>query len=158
MPAILGFLFFVLPLLELALLIQVGEAIGILNTIALLIIVSIVGAVLFKREGFAVWRSFRAALEKGQVPSTEILDGVLVIFAGALLLTPGFISDVLGLSLLFPPSRAAVRRTLVRGSKWIIAKRFPIAVPLDVARRRAKVVRARRVAKDKGPVDPPDNY
>lgn len=157
MPAILGFLFFALPLLELAVLIQVGESMGVLNTIALLIVISIAGAVLCKREGLAVWRRFKTTLEKGQIPSTEILDGVLVIFAGALLLTPGFISDILGISLLLPPSRAAVRRTLVKASKWVIAKRFPVAVPFEAARRRAKVVKARRVAKTDGPVDPSDN-
>jgi UPF0716 protein FxsA len=156
MPAIIAFLFLIVPLLEIALLIQVGEVIGVWNTIALLIVISVAGAVLAKREGMAVWRRFRAALERGQVPSTEILDGVLVIFAGALLLTPGFITDILGISLLLPPSRAVVRRALVKGSRWLIAKRFPIAVPLDMARRRAKVVRARRVPPD-GPVDRPDN-
>jgi UPF0716 protein FxsA len=158
MPAILGFLFFVVPLLEIALLIQVGEVIGVWNTIALLILISIAGAILAKREGMAVWRRFRATLERGQVPSNEILDGVLVIFAGALLLTPGFITDVLGVSLLFPPSRAVVRRALIKGSRWLIAKRFPIAVPIDMARRRAKNVRARRVPPDTdAPVDTSDN-
>ena len=157
MPAILGFLFLIVPLLEIAVLIQVGEVIGVWNTIALLIVVSIAGAVLAKREGVAVWRKFRATLDRGQIPSTEILDGVLVIFAGALLLTPGFITDILGISLLLPPSRAVVRRALVRSSRWLIAKRFPISVPLDMARRRrAKTVKARRVQND-APVDPSDN-
>jgi UPF0716 protein FxsA len=158
MPAILGFLFLVVPLLEIALLIQVGEVIGAWNTILLLIVVSIAGAVLAKREGMAVWRRFRSALERGHVPSTEILDGVLVIFAGALLLTPGFITDILALGLLLPPSRAVVRRALVKASRWLIAKRFPISVPIDMARRRAKTVRARRVPPDTdAPVDTSDN-
>ena len=157
MPAVLAFLFLVVPILELMLLIKVGEVIGVLNTIALLIVVSIIGAVMTKRQGVAVWRRFRAELDRGKIPSNEILDGVLVIFAGALLLTPGFITDVLGLALLLPPSRTAVRRTLVKGSRWMVAKRFPFMVPLDMARRRrVKVVKARRVPDD-GPVDPSDN-
>lgn len=159
MPVILAFFFLVLPLIEIAVLIQVGQQIGALPTIALLIIISIAGAVLSKREGMAVWRRFQAALGRGEIPSTEILDGVLVIFAGALLLTPGFISDILGLSLLLPPTRAAVRKTLVKASKWMIARRFPVAVPINMAHNRVKNVKARRVSESttessKRPPDP----
>lgn len=156
MPAILGFLFLVVPLIELAVLIEVGQRIGALNTIVLLIIISIAGAVMAKREGMAVWRRFRTGLERGQMPSTEILDGVLVIFAGALLLTPGFITDILALALLLPPSRAFVRRSLVRGGRWFFVKRYPMTAGLNMARRRVRNVRARRVPRDEG-VDPSDN-
>ena len=111
---ILFVLFVVVPLVELYVMIQVGQEIGALWTIALLVAVSIVGAWLAKREGLGVWRRMRAEISAGQVPTAHLVDGVLVLFAGALLLAPGFITDVLGLLLLLPPTRALVRRALHR--------------------------------------------
>jgi UPF0716 protein FxsA len=107
-------LFIVVPIAELAILIQVGQAIGIWWTIALLVADSVLGSMLMRSQGRAAWRRFGEATRSGRVPAREVLDGVLVIFGGALLLTPGFISDVLGLLLLLPPTRAVVRRVLVR--------------------------------------------
>ena len=107
-------LFIVVPIVELAVIIQVGQAIGVLPTIALLIADSILGAVLMRSQGRAAWRNFNLALGEGRPPAREVLDGVLVIFGGALLLTPGFTTDALGLLLLIPPTRAVVRRVLVR--------------------------------------------
>jgi UPF0716 protein FxsA len=107
-------LFIVVPLVELYVIIQVGQAIGALPTIAILIADSVLGAALWRTQGRAVWRRFNAALDERRPPAREVLDGVLVIFGGALLLTPGFISDVAGLLLLLPPTRAVVRRLLVR--------------------------------------------
>lgn len=107
-------LFIVVPIAELYVLIQVGEAIGALPTIALLIADSILGSWLMRAQGRAAWRRFRAALAAGRVPGREALDGALVILGGALLLTPGFLSDVLGLVLLVPPLRALVRRVAMR--------------------------------------------
>src|SRR5205823_6229622 len=107
-------LFIVVPIAELWVLIQVGEAIGVWWTIALLIGDSVLGSVLMRSQGRAAWRRFTEATAAGRVPAREVLDGVLVIFGGALLLTPGFISDVLGVALLLPPSRALVRRGLAR--------------------------------------------
>jgi UPF0716 protein FxsA len=95
-------------------LIQVGQAIGVLPTIALLIADSLLGAALMRSQGRAAWRKFNAALAEGRVPHREVLDGALVIFGGALLLTPGFLTDILGLFLLLPPTRAIVRTVLVR--------------------------------------------
>jgi UPF0716 protein FxsA len=146
MPAILTFIFLILPIAELAILIKVGQAIGVFPTIFLLIGITVTGAVLVKREGMAVWRRFRAALNRGEIPSTEILDGVLVILAGALFISPGFLSDILAIVLLLPPSRAVVRRAVVRASKWFIGRSIPGAAPLNMARERVKVVKARRVA------------
>lgn len=145
MPLLLGFLFLVLPLMELAVLIEVGQKIGVVPTIALLIIVSIAGAFLAKREGVAVWRRFQSALQRGEAPSTEVFDGALVLFGAALLLTPGFITDILGFALLLPPSRAAVRRSMVKGGKFMLFKRFPVAAAGNFARHRVKTVKARRV-------------
>jgi UPF0716 protein FxsA len=107
-------LFVLVPIAELALIIQVGEAIGVWWTIGLLVADSVLGSALMRSQGRAAWRRFNEATGAGRVPAREAIDGVLVIFGGALLLTPGFISDVLGLLLLLPPTRAVARRLLVR--------------------------------------------
>jgi UPF0716 protein FxsA len=107
-------LFIAVPLAELAVIIQVGQAIGVWWTIALLLADSLLGSWLMRHQGRTAWRRFNAALQEGRVPTREVLDGALVIFGGALLLTPGFITDILGLVLLIPPTRALVRAVLVR--------------------------------------------
>ncbi len=109
MGVVLFVLFIVVPIIELVVIIQVGQAIGALNTIALLILVGVVGAWLAKREGIAVYKRFRRQVESGVVPGKEIADGFMILLAGALLVTPGFVTDVLGLLLLLPPVRAAIR-------------------------------------------------
>jgi UPF0716 protein FxsA len=111
-PQLLVLLFIVVPLAELFVIIEVGQWLGVLPTIALLFLDSILGAVLLRSQGRAVWRRFNLALAEGRVPHREAFDGVLIIFGGALLLTPGFITDVVGLTLLLPPTRAAIRRGL----------------------------------------------
>ena len=112
--ALLAVAFLVVPLLELFVIIQVGSAIGALNTIGLLVVVSVVGGWLMKREGLAVIRRVQDSLHAGIVPATEVVDGFLILLGGALMLTPGFLSDVVGLGLLLPPVRAVVRRILRR--------------------------------------------
>jgi UPF0716 protein FxsA len=112
--ALLVLLFIVVPLVELYVIIQVGQAIGVWWTLALLVADSVAGSVLMRSQGRAAWRRFQAALAEGRMPGREVLDGVLVIFGGAFLLTPGFVTDVLGAILLVPPTRALVRRVLVR--------------------------------------------
>lgn len=112
LPALLFVLFIVVPVAELALLISVGRSIGVLATVALLIAVSVLGTWLISREGRAAWAAFRRSLAEGRAPTKEVVDGALVLFAGALLLTPGFLSDLLGLSLAFPPTRAVVSRVI----------------------------------------------
>jgi UPF0716 protein FxsA len=107
-------LFIIVPIAELWVVIQVGQAIGVWWTIALLIGDSVLGSVLMRSQGRAVWRRFSDAVAEGRMPGREVLDGALVIFGGALLLTPGFISDVLGMTLLLPPTRSIVRRVLAR--------------------------------------------
>ncbi|MCZ4494659.1 MAG: protein FxsA [Baekduia sp.] len=111
---LLLFLFVAVPILEIYVIIQVGQAIGALWTIALLIADSIAGGVLMRSQGRAAWRRFQQALAEGRMPAREVLDGVLVIFGGAFLLTPGFCSDIVGALLLLPPTRAVIRRMLVR--------------------------------------------
>src|ERR671916_2822145 len=127
-------LFIIVPIAELAVIIQVGQAIGVWWTIAILIADSVLGSLLMRSQGRAVWRRFNAALQAGRVPAREVADGVLVIFGGALLLTPGFISDVAGLLFLLPPTRAAIRRVFLRQAMARIAVSFAGA---RVPRRRA---------------------
>ena len=114
MVPLLVILFVGVPFAELYVLIQVGHVIGVLNTLGLLLLVSIVGAWLAKREGIGVIRRMQAALNAGRVPGTEILDGFLILLAAALMLTPGFLTDIVAIFLLLPPVRALVRRTLRR--------------------------------------------
>jgi UPF0716 protein FxsA len=118
---LLVLLFIVVPLAELFVIIEVGQAIGVPATIGLLFLDSVLGAVLLRSQGRAVWRRFNLALAEGRVPARETFDGAMVIFGGALLLTPGFITDVFGLLLLIPPTRAAIRRLSSRMVKRRVA-------------------------------------
>jgi UPF0716 protein FxsA len=110
----LALLFLLVPVAELYVIYQVGDAIGVLWTFLLLAADSLLGSLLLKSQGRAVWRRFNDNLSQGRMPHKEVIDGVLVIFGGAFLITPGFITDVVGLTLLIPPTRAVVRRFLVR--------------------------------------------
>jgi len=117
MLPLLILLFIVVPIAELYVIIQVGEAIGALPTIALLIADSIFGSWLLRAQGRTVWRRFRTTLAAGRPPARETVDGALVILGGALMLAPGFITDAFGILLLLPPTRAAVRRAIVRHAR-----------------------------------------
>jgi UPF0716 protein FxsA len=103
-------LFILIPLAELYVILKVGDAIGVLWTILLLAADSVAGSVLLRSQGRAVWRRFNQALSEGRMPHREVQDGVLVIFGGAFLITPGFITDVFGLLFLLPPTRNVIRR------------------------------------------------
>jgi UPF0716 protein FxsA len=137
MLAILALLFIVVPLVELYVIVQVGGAIGVLPTIALLLADSLLGAWLARSQGRAVWRRFQAALAAGRAPTREVLDGVFVIAGGALLLTPGFITDVFGALMLAPPSRALLRRLVQRNLRGRLLTGF-VAGAGGAARRRAR--------------------
>jgi UPF0716 protein FxsA len=113
MPLLLLFLFIVLPILELYVIIQVGGAIGIVPTLAILVLDGILGAALARSQGRTAWRRFNEVTAAGKVPAKEVFDGACIILGGAFLLAPGFITDVIGLSLLIPPSRALYRRLVV---------------------------------------------
>src|SRR5688500_13067378 len=121
---LLVLLFIVLPIAELYVIIQIGGAIGVLPTLALLIVDSIVGAALARSQSRAAWERFNRALAEGRVPGREVFDGAMIIVGGALLLTPGFITDVVGLCLLLPPTRSLLRSFLTRtvsrraGTAW----------------------------------------
>jgi UPF0716 protein FxsA len=103
-----------LPVLEIYVIVLVGEQIGLLWTVVLLIASSMIGVRLVRSQGRAVVRNFQAAIRAGRPPAREALDGVLVFAGGALLIAPGFITDVIGAILLIPPTRAIVRRLIVR--------------------------------------------
>jgi UPF0716 protein FxsA len=123
-------LFIVVPILEIYVIIQVGQAIGALWTVALLIVDSIAGSLLMKSQGRAAWRRFQLALGEGRMPAREVLDGVLIIFGGAFLLTPGFCSDIVGALFLIPPTRAVIRR--------LLARRFTFSLLADVPNPRVR--------------------
>jgi UPF0716 protein FxsA len=107
-------LFIAVPLAELYVILKVGDAIGAVWTILLLAADSVLGSLLLRAQGRSVWRRFNEALTAGRMPHREVMDGVLVIFGGAFLITPGFLTDIVGLLLLIPPTRTVIRRLLAR--------------------------------------------
>lgn len=138
----------VIPLLEIYVLIQVGEQIGVPLTIVLLIVMSIAGAWLLKREGGAAWRRLRTAISEGRVPTSEVVDGAMILFGGALMLTPGFISDIFGVLLILPPTRAPLKgafRKLLGG--WFLGRAGTVG-KVSRAAYGASVIRSRRVRSD----------
>lgn len=117
MAAVLVLAFLAMPLLELWVLLQVGDVIGGWWTVALLLADSVAGAFIVRREGRRAWTAFRDALSAGRWPADEVAQGALVLIGGALLLTPGFVTDVIGLAFVLPPTRrllAAVIRARVK--------------------------------------------
>jgi UPF0716 protein FxsA len=107
-------LFIVVPIAELALIIAVGREIGVGPTVLVLLADAILGSLLARSQGRTAWRRFSEATRAGRPPAKEVIDGALVLFGGALLLTPGFLTDVFGILLLLPPTRAVARRVLVK--------------------------------------------
>ena len=136
MLLLLVLLFIVVPIVEIYVIIQVGQAIGALWTIALLVADSILGSMLMRSQGRSAWRRFNEAIAAGRVPAREVVDGALVIFGGALLLTPGFVTDIFGAAFLLPPTRArhprAARAALRRAG---LSSRCRAARPAPAARR-----------------------
>lgn len=145
MPLLLVVLFIVVPLAELYVIIQVGGLIGVLPTIAVLLVDSLIGSWLLRAQGRSAWRRFNDTLAAGRPPAREVLDGVLIVFGGAFLITPGFITDVVGILLLLPPTRA-----LLRG---LIARRLILRVAGPAAARRMRPPPARRRARRDYDVD-----
>jgi UPF0716 protein FxsA len=124
--------FIVVPLAELYVILKVADSIGVVWTILLLAADSVLGSLLLRSQGRAVWRRFNDTVRAGRVPHSEVIDGVLVIFGGAFLITPGFLTDVLGVVLLVPPTRALVRR----GVRRRIERRAAAGVAGSATRRR----------------------
>jgi UPF0716 protein FxsA len=107
-------LFIVVPIAELYVIIKVGELIGLWPTLALLLADALLGSMLLRHQGRGAWRRFNEAIAQRRFPGKEVADGVLIVIGGTLLLTPGFITDVVGFFFLFPPTRALARRALRR--------------------------------------------
>jgi UPF0716 protein FxsA len=107
-------LFIVVPIAELYVIIQVGGLIGIWPTLALLLLDAILGSLLLRHQGRGAWRRFNEALAQGRFPGKEVVDGLLIVVGGTLLLAPGFLTDIVGLIFLIPPTRALVRALLKR--------------------------------------------
>ena len=129
-------LFLVVPLVDLALLVTVGERIGLLPTVGIVVLTAVVGSWLARREGTAAWRRVQEKLATGGVPGPELIDGVVILVAGTLLLTPGFLTDIAGLLGLFPPTRALARRGLksrferaVRSGSVRVVSGGPVGTP-----------------------------
>jgi UPF0716 protein FxsA len=102
---VLALVFVVLPVVEIYVLIQIGQVIGAWWTVLLLIADGFLGSWLMKREGGRAWAALREALGSGRVPGRELADGALILVGGTLLMTPGFVSDVAGLFLVLPVTR-----------------------------------------------------
>jgi UPF0716 protein FxsA len=109
-----------LPFVELYLIVQIAHAIGVLDTLALLVLVSVGGAQLVRHQGLATWRRIREQVANSELPGKAVIDGFLILLAGALLLIPGFLTDAIGLLLLLPPVRAGARAV----ARWLLAWRM----------------------------------
>jgi UPF0716 protein FxsA len=107
-------LFTVIPFIELALLIKIGTIIGTLNTILLILVTGVIGALMVRAAGIQCLFRIQNNMQSGIFPADELFNGVLILIAGALLITPGLITDVVGFLLLFPPSREIIKMYLKR--------------------------------------------
>ncbi|MHB1191591.1 MAG: FxsA family protein [Longimicrobiales bacterium] len=106
----LAFFFVVIPVLEVVLLVRIGQAVGFLPTLAVVLGTGVVGAALARAEGFRILFQARTELMRGRIPGQALLDGVSVLVAGAFLLAPGILTDIAGIALLLPPSRRWIQR------------------------------------------------
>jgi UPF0716 protein FxsA len=120
--ALLVVVFIVVPIVELYVIIQIGGLIGVWPTLALLLADALLGSLLLRHQGRGAWRRFNAALAERRFPGREVADGVMIAVGGTLLLTPGFVTDIFGLLLLIPPTRAIARRLLqgYAGRRFIV--------------------------------------
>ena len=112
-------LFIVIPFIEIMLILRVSDQIGGLYTILLVLGTAVLGINLLKRQGFSTLMRFQERLQRGEIPAQEILEGMMIAFAGALLLTPGFLTDTIGFSLLFPPIRRAIAQRTLKSGKFM---------------------------------------
>lgn len=117
MFVLLTVLFLVIPIVELWVIVAAAQTIGVAPTLVVLVAISVAGAYLCKWAGLGVLMRMQKTVRRGGVPTREVVDGFLVLLAGALLLVPGFVSDVMALGLLFPPTRSVARRLVLRRYK-----------------------------------------
>jgi UPF0716 protein FxsA len=140
-------IFIIVPLAELYVIIQVGGAIGLVPTLVLLLGDALLGSMLLRQQGRAAWVRFNRALAENRMPHKEVFDGVLIIFGGALLITPGFITDIFGLILLIPPTRAIVRGI----SSRIVRRRMAMGATMWTMGRAQRPPRQRPTPNGPGP-------
>jgi UPF0716 protein FxsA len=132
MLARLALLFVVVPLIELVLLIQLGQWVGLWPTLGLVVLTGVAGAGLARAEGLRTWMAFQREVAQGRLPGEPLLDGLSVLVGGAFLLTPGLLTDVAGFSLLLPPTRRWIQRrvrTWMEGQVTSGAVRFQVWTP-----------------------------
>jgi len=118
-------LFLLVPLLEIYLFIRVGSLIGVTPTILVVILTAVIGTLLLRHQGLSTWRRVNRALERGELPAFAMMEGVILLVGGALLLTPGFFTDVLGFLALIPPLRRALIHAFLRRQQAIFAHTRP---------------------------------
>lgn len=121
-------LFIAIPVIELLLFIKIGSHIGLLSTFATIVITGILGAYLTKQQGLRTWRKFQSTSASGQIPANEAIDGLLILIAGAVLLTPGFLTDAIGFLLLVPLFRSAIRSQIaakLKDTVQVVGQRTP---------------------------------
>jgi len=115
------FLFVLVPAIELALLIEIGSRIGTFTTLAIIVVTGVLGAALARHEGFGVLRTVQERLARGELPADPLVEGALILAAGALLMTPGFLTDAIGFLCLIPPTRAVIRKLVWHQLRGMIA-------------------------------------
>ena len=121
------------PLLEIYVLVQVGQVIGAWWTILLLVVMSVLGTLLIRREGGRAWQALTEALRTGRMPARELADGALILVGGTLMLTPGFVTDAFGILLILPMTRPLARRALT----GVVTRRLLASGPVGPLRPQA---------------------
>lgn len=118
-PVILG-TFILVPIIEIYLFIKVGSQIGAFNTVLVVLVTAVLGAALLRKQGVSAMQKVQTQLQRGELPATGMLEAMMLFFAGALLLTPGFFTDTIGFILMVPPVRKAIALWLIERSGWIV--------------------------------------
>jgi UPF0716 protein FxsA len=150
---LLSLAFLAVPIAEIYLIIQVGQTIGAWQTVVLLLVESWLGSLLVRREGRRAWRALREAAGAGRLPSRELADSALVLVGGTLLLTPGFLTDIVAFVLLLPLTRPVARRLLLR---WVTQRALRAATSgLGGTGRRGQRGRRAGASRWPGPSQPP---
>ncbi|MDQ4095432.1 MAG: FxsA family protein [Actinomycetota bacterium] len=153
MAALLFVLLLVVPVVELWVIVEVAGEIGAIPTLVLLLVVSVAGAWLLKQQGTATWRRMRETLRRGRMPTQEVTDGALILLGGALLLTPGFLTDAVGLALLIPPTRAPIKALIAT----VVARRARRRLGAQPRVQEARVVKVERSERPKPASDRAEN-
>lgn len=114
--------FLVVPIIEIVLFYSIGTWIGIWPTLGIVVVTAVLGSYFVSKQGRFVWQSIRSKVSQGEIPTASVVHGAMILVAGALLLTPGFLTDLVGFGLLVPGVREAIRQWYLarRGSGWVI--------------------------------------